>query len=315
MTDSHGRAINYLRISLTENCNLRCTYCKPEGCISKEKDKMTKEEVVSIVREMAKVGIKKIRFTGGEPLLREDITEIISQVSKIEGINDIALTTNGTLLAEKARELKKAGLMRVNISLDTLKEDRYREIAGGELRTVLEGIKAAEKEGLCPVKMNIVLINDFNRDEIMDFVNLTREKHMDIRFIELMPIGDSAEWNEKRYLSSQEVLKVAPELEMIEKKSISSTSLLYKLPDGKGRVGIINPLSNKFCDTCNRIRLTSSGKLKLCLHSNEEIDLLGPLREGEDITALLKKYILDKPKEHSLGEKKYTSKNMYEIGG
>jgi cyclic pyranopterin phosphate synthase len=315
MKDSHGRVINYLRISLTENCNLSCTYCKPEGCISKKQDQMTKEEVISIVGEMAKVGIKKVRFTGGEPLLREDITEIISEVAKMDGINDIALTTNGVLLEGKAMRLKKAGLTRVNISLDTLKEDRYKEIAGGELKRVLKGIESAEKEGLYPVKLNIVLINGFNSDEIENFVNLTKEKDIEIRFIELMPIGGSAEWNEKRYLSSQEVLNISPELEMIEKKCESSTSLLYKLPNGKGRVGIINPLSNKFCNSCNRIRVTSSGKLKLCLHSNEEIDLLGALRRNENIGILLKKYILEKPKEHSLDEKKYINRNMYEIGG
>ncbi len=315
MTDLHGRIISYLRISLTENCNLRCIYCKPDQCTTNNSDSMTKEEIVSIIRVMAESGIKKVRFTGGEPLLRKDITEIISEVSKIKGIDDIALTTNGILLEAKAKELKDAGLMRVNVSLDTLKEERYRELTGGDLKSVLKGIAAARKEGLYPIKLNTVLINNFNKDEIEDFVNITVENDMDVRFIELMPMGVSAGWIEEEYLSSEEVLKRCPKLEMIEKDYTASPSLLYKLPEARGRVGIINPISNKFCDSCNRVRLTSSGKLKLCLHSNEEIDLLGSLRKGENISDLLKKYILEKPETHFLKEKKYIDKDMYKIGG
>ncbi|WP_372713438.1 GTP 3',8-cyclase MoaA [Ilyobacter sp.] len=315
MTDLHGRIISYLRISLTENCNLRCIYCKPDQCTTNNSDSMTKEEIVSIIRVMAESGIKKVRFTGGEPLLRKDITEIISEVSKIKGIDDIALTTNGILLEAKAKELKDAGLMRVNVSLDTLKEERYRELTGGDLKNVLKGIAAARKEGLYPIKLNTVLINNFNKDEIEDFVNITVENDMDVRFIELMPMGVSAGWIEEEYLSSEEVLKRCPKLEMIEKDYTASPSLLYKLPEAKGRVGIINPISNKFCDSCNRVRLTSSGKLKLCLHSNEEIDLLGALRKGKNISDLLKKYILEKPETHFLKEKKYIDKDMYKIGG
>ncbi len=315
MTDLHGRIISYLRISLTENCNLRCIYCKPDQCTTNNSDLMTKEEIVSIIRVMAESGIKKVRFTGGEPLLRKDITEIISEVSKIKGIDDIALTTNGILLEAKAKELKDAGLMRVNVSLDTLKEERYRELTGGDLKSVLKGIAAARKEGLYPIKLNTVLINNFNKDEIEDFVNITVENDMDVRFIELMPMGVSAGWIEEEYLSSEEVLKRCPKLEMIEKDYTASPSLLYKLPEARGRVGIINPISNKFCDSCNRVRLTSSGKLKLCLHSNEEIDLLGSLRKGENISDLLKKYILEKPETHFLKEKKYIDKDMYKIGG
>lgn len=315
MRDLHGRVINYLRISLTENCNLRCTYCKPNQCIAYKEDSMTKKEVISIIRAMTELGIKKIRFTGGEPLLRKDIMEIISEVSKIQGIDDIALTTNGIFLGEKAEELKKAGLMRVNVSLDTLEEGKYRGLTGGELKSVLEGIEVAKQEGLNPVKLNVVLMNSFNKDEIENFVKITKENDVDVRFIELMPMGSSAEWTEKEYLSSQEILNRCPDLEMVEKDYASSPSLLYRLPNGKGRVGIINPISAKFCDMCNRVRITSSGKLKLCLHSNKEIDLLGALRKGENIVELLKENILDKPETHFLDKKQYGDKDMYKIGG
>ena len=315
MRDLHGRVIDYLRISLTENCNLRCIYCKPDECIEARRDPMTKREVVSMVKAMADLGVKKVRFTGGEPLLRKDIVEIISEVSKIEGIDDIALTTNGIFLAEKAKELKKAGLMRVNVSLDTLEEDKYSKLTGGNLKRVIEGIEKAKLEGLYPIKLNVVLMNSYNKEEIENFVNITVEKKIDVRFIELMPMGSSVSWIEKEYLSSQEVLSRCPRLQMLEKDYASSPSILYKLPEGKGRVGIINTISNKFCDSCNRVRITSSGKLKLCLHSNKEIDLLGSLRKGENIRELLKKNILDKPEKHHLDEKQYIDKDMYKIGG
>lgn len=315
MRDLHGRVIDYLRISLTENCNLKCIYCKPDTCTESRRDPMTKEEVVAIVNAMADLGVKKVRFTGGEPLLRKDITEIISEVSKIKGIDDIALTTNGIFLAEKAKELKKAGLMRVNISLDTLEEDKFSKLTGGDLNKVMQGIDKARAEGLNPIKLNVVLMNSFNKEEIEDFVNITVEKNIDVRFIELMPMGSSVSWIEKEYLSSQEVLKRCPRLQMVEKDYASSPSLLYKLPEGKGRVGIINPISNKFCDSCNRVRITSSGKLKLCLHSNKEIDLLEALRKGENLQEFLKKNIQDKPEKHHLDEKQYIDKDMYKIGG
>ncbi|WP_319370348.1 GTP 3',8-cyclase MoaA [uncultured Ilyobacter sp.] len=315
MRDLHGRVINYLRISLTENCNLSCIYCRPDKCIEAKKDFMTKREVVSIVEAMAELGVKKVRFTGGEPLLRKDITEIISEVSKIDGIDDIALTTNGIFLAEKAKELKDAGLMRVNVSIDTLEKEKYRGLTGGNLDMVLEGIKRAEQEGLHPVKLNVVLMKSYNSEEIENFVKITVEKEMDVRFIELMPMGSSVRWIEKEYLSSQEVLNRCPRLQIVEKDYAASPSLLYKFPEGKGRVGIINTISNKFCDSCNRVRITPSGKLKLCLHSNKEIDLLGALRKDEDILELFRKNIPNKPEKHLLDKKHYNDKDMYKIGG
>lgn len=314
MKDRYGRRINYLRISLTENCNLRCTYCKPENC-RVTRDEMTKDEVIGIVKAMAEAGIKKVRFTGGEPLLRKDLGEIIAATASTPGIDDIAVTTNGTLLEDRAELLKKSGLMRINISLDTLKSKRFREITGGDISMVKRGIEAAKRAGIAPVKINTVLIKGYNDDEVVDFADLTRERDIDVRFIELMPMGDSSEWNEDRYLSSREVLRLCPELKPVDRDYRASPTALYKLPEAMGRVGVINPLSDKFCDSCNRIRVTAKGRLKLCLHSDDEIDLLGALRRGEDLTTLLKEYLLEKPHSHLLDEKKYIKRNMNEIGG
>ena len=314
MKDLYGRRINYLRISLTENCNLRCTYCKPENC-RVTRDEMTRGEVIAIIKAMAEAGIKKVRFTGGEPLLRRDLGEIIAATASTPGIDDIAVTTNGTLLEDRAELLKKSGLMRINISLDTLKSKGFKEMTGGDISTVKRGIEAAKRAGIAPVKLNTVLIKGYNDDEIVDFVDLTRERDIDVRFIELMPMGDSTQWNEDKYLSSKEVLNLCPELKSVDRDYRASPTALYRLPEAKGRVGVINPLSDKFCDSCNRIRVTAKGRLKLCLHSDDEIDLLGALRGGENLVPLLREYLLAKPHSHLLDEKKYIKRNMNEIGG
>ena len=315
MIDKHGREINYLRLSLTENCNLRCLYCNPHGCTSPQKVSMDTEEVISLVKGAAKLGVRKLRFTGGEPLLRKDIVEIIEKTSKIDGIDDIGLTTNALLLEALAPSLKKAGLKRINISLDTLMEDRYLEMTGGMIQKVFKGIEAAYRENFDYIKINTVLIKGFNEDEIVKFCELTREKEIHVRFIELMPMGDSTSWSSKHYLSSKRVLELCPKLKLVEREYSSSPSLLYSYPDGAGRVGIINPLSDKFCSSCNRIRITSQGKLKLCLHSEGEIDLLTALRNGESVERIIEEALTSKPPEHKLEEGEYISKNMVKIGG
>lgn len=315
MIDKHGREINYLRLSLTESCNLRCLYCNPDGCTSPQEVLMDTKEIISLVRGAAKLGVRKVRFTGGEPLLRRDIVEIIERTRDIEGIDDIGLTTNALLLENLAPALKKAGLKRINISLDTLREDRYLEMTGGRIQKVFKGIEAAKKAGFNSIKINSVLIKGFNEDEIVNLCELTREKNIHVRFIELMPMGDSTSWSSQHYLSSKTVLEMCPELKLVEREYAASPSLLYSYPEGKGRVGIINPLSDKFCSSCNRIRITSQGRLKLCLHSDREIDLLTALRKGESIEGIIEDALTSKPSEHKLEEGEYISKNMVSIGG
>lgn len=276
MRDSFGREINYLRISLTDRCNLRCSYCMPEqGIVNKtEHDEiLSLEEVYRIAKAFAKLGVSKIRLTGGEPLVRKGIVELVERLSKLDGVTDLAMTTNGLLLKDMAGPLKDAGLGRVNISLDTLDKSKYKEITrGGDLKKVLEGIEEARRVGLTPIKINTVLIGGFNDNEIMDFINMTQKENIDVRFIELMPIGEAADWATKNFISNNKVIERAKALIPVNRDDVSSPATYYKLPGAKGKVGIINPISCKFCEYCNRVRLTSTGKLKLCLHSNKEID-------------------------------------------
>lgn len=318
MKDSFGREINYLRISLTDRCNLRCEYCMPEEGIDKldHEEILTFEELYVLTEAFVELGITKIRFTGGEPLVRHGVLELISKVSKLDGVKEIAMTTNGTLLTKYASKLKEAGLNRLNISLDTLDYEKYKEITrGGDLNRVLDGINAAKEAGLTPIKINTVLIGGFNENEIPKFVGLTKENNIDVRFIELMPIGEAAAFAKDKFIPNSRVLDAVAELAPIENEDISSPAVYYKLPNSKGKVGIINPISCKFCSNCNRVRLTSTGKLKLCLHTNREIDLKKALRNNEDIRELIKKSILTKDEEHHLENEEYITRNMNQIGG
>ncbi|WP_058992478.1 GTP 3',8-cyclase MoaA [Sarcina ventriculi] len=318
MLDSYGRSINYLRISITDLCNLRCRYCMTDkGVIKKEFEEiLTLEEIEKITKEFVKLGINKIRITGGEPLVRKGILKLIREIGSLKEVKDFAMTTNGTMLKKYAKELKNAGLNRVNISLDTLDPKKYSHITrGGDIKNVLEGIEEAKKVGLTPIKLNVVLIKGFNEDEIEDFVNLTRDENIDVRFIELMPIGQVCQWSLNRYLSNNTVLEKCSYLERIESTDKSSPAVYYKLKNGKGRVGLINPISCKFCSNCNRMRLTADGKIKACLHSDEEIDIMKYLRQDMDISGILKNIIKDKPKEHNLEDGSYIKRNMMAIGG
>lgn len=318
MQDSYGRKINYLRISITDLCNLRCKYCMPEEGVPIvcHEDILTVEEIEEIVKVFVSLGIDKVRLTGGEPLVRNGVLDIVQRIGKLDGIKDFAMTTNGILLREYAYDLKMAGLNRVNISLDSLDEDKYSYItARGKLKDVIDGIKAAREEGLLPIKINTVLIGGFNDDEIEDFVKLTEKQEIDVRFIELMPIGNAIELESKYFVSNQLVLDKVPELVEVKREDKSSPAVYYRLPNGKGRVGIINPISCKFCKDCNRVRLTAQGKLKLCLHSNEEIDLKESLRSGQDIKTIILNAIKNKPESHKLESGQYVRKSMNQIGG
>ena len=319
MKDNYGRNINYLRISVTDRCNLRSVYCMPEdGVKSLSHDEILRfEDTIKIVKAAANLGINKIRYTGGEPLVMKDIDKLIYETSKVQGIDDIAITTNGILLADMAEDLKKAGLKRVNISLDTLDKDKFKRITRiGDLDKVIEGIYKCLSIGLRPVKINTVLMRGINDMEFEDFLNLTREIPVDIRFIELMPIGEGVKMYEKNKLSFMEILEEHPELIKIETEK-SSTAELYKLHGAKGRIGFISPVSCKFCSDCNKIRLTSTGTIKPCLHSKDEINLRKYLNDEEMLTSAIKAAILNKPLEHHLEEERASRsvKVMSQIGG
>ena len=319
MRDSYGRDINYLRISVTDRCNLRCIYCMPEqGIKSKSHVEILRfEEILKIVKAAEKLGVNKIRYTGGEPLVMKDLDKLIYETSKLPGIDDIAITTNGILLSDMASDLKKAGLKRVNISLDTLDSTKFKSITRvGSLEKVMESIDKCLSLGIEPVKINTVLMKGFNDTEFEDFLNLTRKMPVEIRFIELMPIGEGIKIYKKSKLNFMELLKKHPELEQIETQK-SSTAQLYKLSGAKGKIGFISPVSCKFCAECNKIRLTSIGTIKQCLHSKEEINLRQYLNDEEMLANVLKQAIYNKPLEHHLDDEKISrsEKMMYQIGG
>ena len=319
MKDSYGREINYLRISLTDRCNLRCEYCMPENGISNKmppSSMLSLEEIYQITETFVELGISKIRVSGGEPLVRHGAVDLIGSINKIPGVNEVTMTTNGVLLEQYAEELIKAGVKRLNISLDTLDEEKYASITrGGNLHKVLAGIRKAKELGMKPIKINTVLIGGFNDDEIIDFVNMTRDGSLDVRFIELMPIGEAALFAEARFIPNSTIFDKVPGLIPIDRVDMSSPAVYFKLPDGLGKVGLINPISCKFCSSCNRVRLTSTGKLKLCLHSDKELDLRKVLREGGDLKKAILDAILTKEKEHHLESQRYITRSMNSIGG
>lgn len=321
MKDSFGREISYMRISITDKCNLRCTYCmgaedvprtKPECLTRLNHKELSVDEIAEIAEAVAACGIHKIRITGGEPLVRPDVVEICKRIHDIEGIHELTLTTNGIFLEKYAYALKEAGVDRLNISLDTLDEEKYQSITGkGNIQAVQKGIEAAKAAGLLPIKINVVLLKGFNEDEITSFVELTRNEPIEVRFIELMPIGKAQEV--EGYLSGEAVLKAVPQLMSAEESGVAR---LYRLPDGIGKVGLIRPVSRHFCPSCNRIRLTCDGMIKPCLHFEEEIDIRH--LHGVELKVALEQAILRKPMEHedfADGKDSRCGRDMYQIGG
>lgn len=314
MKDAFDREITYLRISVTDLCNLRCRYCMPDGvCRKRHEDILSFEEIAEIVSAAAKLGVYKIRITGGEPLVRRGCVELCRMIAAVDGIREIDLTTNGILLPKYAAELKAAGVTRVNISLDSLDPRKYAAITGGgDLEEALGGIRAAQAAGLTPVKLNTVLIGGFNDDEIPAFVERTRKEPLELRFIELMPMG--GHFGPEAYLPGDAVLDRVPELQPLPENG--GVARLYRLPDGKGRVGLISPLSRHFCATCNRLRLTSEGSLKPCLHSNQEIPVRG--LHGDALLDALRRAIGEKPRMHGALDAEHMSaagRPMNTIGG
>lgn len=315
MMDEYGRKIRYLRLSVTDLCSLRCIYCMPEQGVVKigHEGILSVEELVEIARACASLGMTKVRLTGGEPLVRRGIIDICSGISAIDGIEELCITTNGVLLPELAGDLKRAGVDRLNVSLDTLDAEKYHMITRvGDLDTVFRGLDAADDAGFTGTKINCVLIGGVNDDEIPDMVALTKSRDIDVRFIELMPIGECSAWDESRFISSEKVLEAVPELVPCGEKGVAR---LYRLPGGRGRVGLISPMSHKFCSECDRIRVTADGKLKPCLHSADEILLRG-LR-GEELTETIRRAILTKPQQHRMDASHHSDslRGMSKIGG
>lgn len=319
MLDGYERNIDYARISLTDKCKLRCVYCMPEDKVYENNlinDTLSFNDYKFIINGLSQVGIKKIKFTGGEPLLYPHLIELIKYAHYECNIDDISITTNGIGLNEIAYELKRSGLKSVNISLDSLKSYKYKSITrGGNLTDVLKSINRCLELGI-KVKINCVVIKRFNDDEVYDFIEMANYYPIDVRFIELMPLGEGEYFYENGYFNISNFINDIDELYKIEDEK-GSTARLYQAKYAKGRIGIITPISCQFCNTCNRIRITSDGKIKLCLHSNEETDIRYYLNKPMIFKEVLKEIILKKPDKHNLLESNSsdTYRQMYEIGG
>lgn len=318
MIDTFGREIYYLRLSVTDRCNLRCRYCMPaDGICNKKRheEMLTEDEMVMAVRAAAALGIRKLRLTGGEPLVKKNILSICERCAAVDGIRELCMTTNGTLLPTMAGALKAAGVSRLNISLDTLDAEKYAAITRvGVLDEALRGIEAALDAGFAGIKINAVLIGGFNDGEIPALADLTRRWPVDVRFIELMPMTENETFGKNAYVPDEAVLTALPEL--VPAPQNDGVARLYRLPGAKGNVGLISAVSNHFCAGCNRIRLTADGKLKPCLHSDRECSIKG-LSE-EEMRREIEKVILAKPACHaplSALERSHAGRNMNQIGG
>ena len=315
MNDMLGRKITYLRLSVTDLCDLRCIYCMPEGGVSKRahSEICSLEELRDMTAAAVRLGVRKVRVTGGEPLVRRGIVSLCRMLRELPGLDELCITTNGVLLPELAGPLREAGVDRLNISLDTLRPERYHEITRvGELSSVLRGLDAAEAAGFSHTKLNCVLMGGVNDDEIADFVRLTMQRPLSVRFIELMPMGACAGWDRSRFLPAKAVLDRVPEL---EPAGTDGVSLLYRIPGALGTVGLIEPMSHAFCAECSRIRITADGRLKPCLHAETELPLRG--LHGEALLDAVRRGVAMKPKQHELardGESR-AGRGMSEIGG
>ena len=315
MLDTYGRAITYLRMSVTDLCNLRCRYCMPaEGvCKRSHEDMLTEDEMITAVRAAAGLGVTKLRITGGEPLVKKNIISICERAAAVDGIEEVCITTNGILLPKYAKELVGAGVRHINISLDTLDADKYADMTRiGDIKDSLAGFEAALEAGFETIKLNSVLIAGFNDNEIGTLAELSVKYPVDIRFIELMPMVEGA-FSRDAYISCDEVLKVLPELESTGSDGVAR---MYRLPGAKGRVGLISPVSAHFCAECNRLRLTADGRLKPCLHSPAEYPIKG-LTE-EEMKKVMEDAILAKPAQHpplGFDSLSKAGRSMNRIGG
>jgi GTP 3',8-cyclase len=327
LTDRFGRSITYLRISVTDRCNLRCVYCLPETGVEWQprETQLSAEEIARITEAAAHGGVTRIRLTGGEPLVRPDILEIVRHLASIPGIEEVSLTTNAMLLARLAQPLASAGLKRVNISLDTLDADKFKRITrGGEIDRLWRGIAAAENAGLAPLKLNTVVVNGLNADELPALAHLTIEHPWHIRFIELMPVGNAQNWGEgfpvlpDRYIPVQEMqARLAGfDLQPIATPVGNGPARTFHIPDALGTVGFISPLGEHFCQNCNRLRLTADGNLRPCLLLDGEVNIRDAVRAGKPLLPFLQQAVDAKPQGHELFLQHYPeSRRMAQIGG
>lgn len=325
MVDSYGRRIDYLRISLTDACNLRCVYCMPEDMRFRPRsDLLQDEEILAIVRAAADLGTTKIRLTGGEPTIRPGIVELVRAIAAVPGIKTVAITTNAMLLAELAGPLAQAGLQRLNISIDTLDPDKFRRITRwGNLSQVWDGIAAAEAAGLNPLKLNAVVTRGFNDDEVVPLARLSIVRPWHIRFIELMPLGSVANFQREAVVSSSEtrarIEATLGPLHPIPGYDMRDPARPYRLPGAQGVLGFISTITEPFCAGCNRYRLTADGKLRLCLLRDREVDLLTPLRQGctvGELKAIMRQAVWNKPWGHGLPEGEIPQQRvMSQVGG
>ncbi|MBU1428089.1 GTP 3',8-cyclase MoaA [bacterium] len=333
LIDNLGREISYLRVSITDRCNYRCIYCKPEEQFEfiPHEEILRYEEIVEIIEEAVNLGVTKVRITGGEPLARKGVVDFIKKLREIKKLEDISLTTNGFFLSEYAEKLKDAGLNRVNISLDSLQEEKYKKITrGGSLEKALKGIDSALKAELLPIKINTVLIRGINDDEVEDFVRLTLGRPLNIRFIEFMPSGEELKDNYRnKFISVLEIKESLTEkysFRPIDINSGNGPAKYYQIKGGQGTIGFITALSQHFCETCNRIRLTSEGKLRPCLFSNKEVDIKEAIRNAKTDDKIIRSKIIRnnireainiKPEGHKLN-KKFSNRDFFKmskIGG
>lgn len=315
MLDGEGRLIEYLRLSVTDRCNCRCTYCMPAGGVPMlgHRDILSFEELTEVVAACAQLGVRKVRLTGGEPLVRRGLPELVRMIRAVPGVEELAMTTNATLLAPVAAELHRAGLDRLNVSLDTLDAARYAELTrGGSLEDALAGLAAARDAGFSHTKVNCVLMGGVNDADVPRLAELARTEPIDVRFIELMPMGPCAGWPKARFIPAETVLEAVPGLEPLRRDGVAE---LWHAPGWEGNVGLIRPMSHRFCDGCSRIRVTADGRLKPCLHSAAEIPLRG--LHGEALLAELRRGIAAKPAYHHMDQDhaSQSARGMNEIGG
>jgi cyclic pyranopterin phosphate synthase len=335
LRDAHNRIIRDLRVSLTDRCNFRCFYCLPHGepPLARKETILTFEEIALACEIFVSLGIEKIRLTGGEPLLRRDVEKLVEKLSKLKEsdqlenpkLKDLALTTNGFSLAARAENLKRAGLDRVTVSLDSLNRENFREITGVDnLESVLEAIEAAQKAGLSPVKINAVIVRGRNDDEIVEFARFAREHEVSFRFIEFMPLDSGHEWTRQMVVSGREIKEKIESVFPLELKIDSrgaETAWKYRFADGAGgEIGIIAPVTEMFCGACSRIRLTADGQIRTCLFSTEEHNLRDVLRSGAsraEIVEFIQRVVLKKEARHNINDQKFTpaSRSMSFIGG
>ena len=307
MIDGFGRRIEYLRVSVTDKCNLRCVYCMPEEGLPwlRREQLLTYEEIAQLVAAMAPMGFRRVRITGGEPLVRRDVPEVAALLARVPGIDDLSLSTNAVLLEEQADAVRAAGIRRVNVSLDSLRPDRVDALARrpGASARIMAGLDAAERVGFDPIKVNVVLMRGSNDDEIADFAALTRERPWHVRFIELMPTGANLALSANAFISCGEALSRLRRIDRLESAAGplgNGPATYYRFPGAPGTVGVITPMSHDYCDRCNRMRLTADGQLRPCLFGHIQTDLRGPLRRGEPLAPVIEETLRIKPERHHL---------------